>query len=135
MFCWACDKRFTDARRCPECLAPVWARDVRRGGVYVIEAECGLVKIGYSNNFDKRFTQLVKDSHEWLELRTTFPGAGRDIEAWLHGVFNEVRDPKMARAFGLPNVSEWFWWTPALRRLASDDVFMLDGKVWEEALV
>jgi hypothetical protein len=55
--------------------------------VYFIQAENGLIKIGYSGNVPRRFRELSYISPLPLKLIATRSG-GQDTERFLHKVFN-----------------------------------------------
>lgn len=124
-WCWACDAPVDVDASCAECGAPWWAAAVvtathpANGGVYVVRDSCGMVKIGVTVAFAGRLRELGSD----LELLCTLPGAGRDVERWLHQRFADVRDRSGAEAEYLPNPTEWFWPTPALYALVAGEPF------------
>lgn len=90
-------------------------------GVYVLESDSGMVKIGVSGTVATRVRTLTQQAARagtscWLLC--CLPDAGMDVERWLHSAFGETRDRSWARAECLPNATEWFWPTPALADLA-----------------
>jgi hypothetical protein len=134
--CWACAYDCDQFGTCPDCGAPSWPtqREATTRGVYILQAECGLVKIGISGTVARRITALRRKADERLDVLTVLWGASIYVEIWLHGRFTETCDESFAEAHGLPNHTEWFWPTPALRRLAEDREFIFEGMQWEDAL-
>lgn len=134
-YCWACAAWCDPDRACPECGAPAWREDSNRAdGVYVIRAECGLVKIGFSTrSVDDRLLELKRKAHEPLEVLCILRAANSDVERWLHDMFADIRDPNWARGERLPNPTEWFWPSPSIDRLCAETEFLRDGRPWEEA--
>lgn len=123
-WCWACGDYVGWAERCHECEAPAWGGYIYSGvsptrGVYIIRSEVGLTKIGVSGNMAERFVMLRKAAGRsaGLTALACMPGAGYAVERWLHRRLAETRDPKWAKAEGLPNHTEWFWPSPALNGL------------------
>jgi hypothetical protein len=123
-WCWACDSTL-DYPTCWYCGAPEWDGSVVRGivpgrGVYVLASDTGLVKVGVSISMPGRVDFLTRQAARagiecwpWASL----PGAGEEVERWLHKAFAQTRDRRWADAEGLPNSTEWFWPTPGLRAL------------------
>lgn len=134
--CWACGIYQPRELSCAECDAPPWMDTSGPGGVYIVQAECGLVKIGLSKkNVRVRVFQLAREAEKRghrLELLDVLWGATWHVERWLHTVFLDVRDIPAALEAGLPNHTEWFWSTPALDRLSTSVEFMREGSPWEE---
>ena len=129
--CWACAEGFI-AASCDVCGAPAWHEDAAAAaGVYVLAAECGMYKIGWSGfGVARRVAALQKEGHERFVVVCVLYAASEHVERWLHGVFGDVRDPSMARAWGLPCHTEWFWPTPSLHRLIAETEF-IRGQPWE----
>lgn len=132
--CWACDDGYVEHGRCDECYAPSWTpRRNSSGGVYILQAKCGLVKIGMSRvSLAGRIATLKQQAHGPLKVLAVLPGAGINIERWLHRMFLDIRDIPAAIEEGLPHPTEWFWPSPSMNRLAAGDVFISDGAPWEE---
>lgn len=130
MWCWACiDGSPSEGAICEACGAPPWEQGNGPNGVYIVRAiEAGMLKIGISKCIPMR----VANFGERVELVTALWGANRAVEAWLHRMFWDVRDPNSALGWRLPAYTEWFWPTPALRRLAEDREFVRDGRLWED---
>ena len=136
--CWACDyEPLVPEPACEYCGAPVCISD-GRPSVYVLAAACGLWKVGISVNVPARLKQLRSEAWRGsrdFQLLVVVPGAGREVERWLHSLLRDVRDPGWARAEGLPSHTEWFWPTPTLRRMVAGLEFVHPGgAVWEDAL-
>lgn len=133
--CWACGEPCDVERSCPGCDAPPWPFGGGTGGVYILRATCGLVKIGFSGNIDQRTAGLVSQARRHghgVEVICELRGAGRNVERFLHDRFCETRDYGEARDLGLPAPTEWFWPTPALRRLVDGGEFIRGDERWRE---
>lgn len=131
--CWACADPAPENRTCPYCGAPPWTRTGGPDGVYVIRAECGLVKVGYSKvGVYARVHAIEKECGEPLEILSVLWGADTRVERWLQQVFADTRDRRAAEDHGLAFPTEWFWPTPALDRLAAGREHMRDGVLWED---
>lgn len=128
--CWACIDGEQAARRyCYACGAPPWKETKGPNGVYIVQAvEAGMLKIGISRSVPMRVARFGKR----VKLVTVLWGADRYVEAWLHRMFSETRDPRAALDWDLPAFTEWFWPTPALKRLADDREFLRHGCLWED---
>lgn len=133
-YCWAClDGRGARWAYCAECGAPPWTDRQGPSGVYIIQAPCGLNKIGWSRkNVYARIATLSGRRRNFI-TRALLLGANAQVEHWLHGVFAETRDKATAYAEGLPCPTEWFWPSPSIDRLAAGLEFIRDGVLWEEA--
>lgn len=58
--------------------------------VYLIQADCDLVKIGWTTDLAARFSSLRSSVPQHLELLRQFDG-GRATERWLHKRFSDRR--------------------------------------------
>lgn len=135
MTCWACGEPCPVDEPCKWCDAPAWPDAGGPGGVYILHADCGLVKIGYSGQVINRTAALVAQAArrgQHVTVVSGLPGAGRNVERFLHDKFCETRDSREARALGLPAPTEWFWPTPALRRLVAGEEFIPWESPWTE---
>lgn len=104
--CWGVFDKWADreyvARRNAEQATSEAARE-DECVVYCLLRGDGLVKIGFSSQFERRLASLQRD-HGELEVIGTVPG-GRDRERQMHRRFHQ------ARVRG-----EWFRFTPAIRQ-------------------
>jgi hypothetical protein len=136
--CWACDEGSIQFEgRCDDCGAPWWNYDDEQQdrGVYIVQAECGLVKIGVATRgVWRRIRTLQRKSAEPIEVCGILWGANIYVELWLHRRLAEGCDPKWAADCGLPHASEWFWPTPSLRQLVVGETFLHRGQLWEDAV-
>ena len=130
--CWACAVPTYLHSGCPDCGAPPWTQTHGPDGVYVIQALCGLTKVGYSTKVAQRVHAIALESRQSLTTLAVLWGASMHVEKWLHSVLEDTRDRNAARDHGLAYQTEWFWPTPALRRLATGLEHMRDGVLWED---
>jgi hypothetical protein len=131
-FCWACDRYVAHLYRentCRTCGAPPWGGTVipeHHGGtgVYILAAECGLWKVGYSQSAQRRVLSIIQQA-AYYDVRVRYvaclAGADRTIEQWLHKTFAQTHDAHSATAECLPHPTEWFWPDPGLNALARGD--------------
>lgn len=142
-YCWVCDTENADRDAwCCDCTAPRWdgsvaSYPVAGPGVYVLESDSGLVKIGVSrSDVATRVKGIVREAACagcTVTLIATLPGATIEHERWLHHALGDTRDPLAARDHCLPYRSEWFWPTAALRALVAGDTFARELQPWEIA--
>jgi hypothetical protein len=100
-------------------IKQLWRFEDRGPAVYFVEAENGLIKIGFSRSIRERFKKLHTASPGQLNLLGLWP-AGQPIERELHRRFASQRV-----------TGEWFKPSPELRALAagSDREQILTSKV------
>lgn len=103
-YCTICDKGIDSGYICgPECWEQLqlsghgnkvrpWPVVSKAGQVYLVYSPelIGRIKIGWSTNVSNRLCELKVGSPLELRLLFSFPG-GRDLEAYLHGVFSSRR--------------------------------------------
>ncbi len=88
-----------------------WSQVRNFRGVYAVTAaEFDLVKVGMSNNIEKRIMQLASCSPFDLKLVALIEGAGREKEEWVH----QCLTPWHHRG-------EWFYWAPYVQSFIFDN--------------